>query len=426
MAEIRPFKGIRFNPGKIKNMANVITPPYDVIDPLEQNRLYKLDTHNIIRLEYGLTKAGDNIHDNRYTRAASTLEQWLSNDVLRLDNSAGYYLYEQEFVFNGREMKRLGIITALKLEPYDRQNVLPHELTMKGPKEDRLALLNTTRSNISPIFTLFPDSEGFMSSLFKYAKPEEALFETREDSEQIHRLWQVHEPAVLEEITEYFRKRQILIADGHHRYETALHYSQIKAQTGGNSGASFVLSTMVSMQDEGLLTLPTQRLLTGLNKDIKKELMARLRENFVITESGMLDSLDLEVFRGELKIVGDEKCGFGLFCSGKAYLIQPKFNIRSGDLAISLLHEYILDKNKNVYGASPEEENALSISFEHDPAKCLSEVKNGKADWAFILNEVSVEKIFERSKMGLVMPGKSTYFFPKLPGGLVLYHMDLS
>ncbi|MDY6825774.1 MAG: DUF1015 domain-containing protein [Bacillota bacterium] len=426
MAEIRPFKGIRFNPLKIQNMANVITPPYDVIDTREQNRLHELDPHNIIRLEYGLIKDGDNEQYNRYTRAADTLKRWLSDDVLRMDSSAGYYLYEQEFVFNNRKMKRPGIIAALKLEPYNRKTVLPHELTMKGPKEDRLALLNTIRSNISPIFTLFPDPEDFMSSLFKYAKPEGALFEARENSGQIHRLWQVQEPAVIKEITKYFQERQLLIADGHHRYETALHYSQTKARTGGDGGSSFVLSTMVSMQDEGLLALPTQRLLKGIEKEEEKELMARLQEHFTINESGNLAGLDLDKFREELKNIGTGKGGFGLFCSGKAFLIRPKFDLRRGDLAISLLHKYVLDINGESAGDSSEKETALSMSFEHDPAKCLEEVKNGNADWAFILDAVPVEKIFERSKMGLVMPRKSTYFYPKLPGGLVLYHMDLS
>ncbi|HED24797.1 MAG TPA: DUF1015 domain-containing protein [Firmicutes bacterium] len=425
MADIRPFKGIRFNPDKVKDMGRVITPPYDVIDQQEQDRLHKQDLYNIVRLEYGLTRTGDNDLDNRYTRAADTLERWLADDVLCPERSAGFYLYEQDFIYNGRGMSRRGIIAALRLELYERRIVLPHELTMKGPKKDRLALLNATRTNISPIFTLFPDPEDIVDRLFESVTPGEMLFEARENSGQIHRLWIVTEKGVLDDISKYFQDCQLLIADGHHRYETALQYAGSGSRS-KNDGACYVLSTIISMKDPGLLALPTHRLLRGLSEKEENDLWAGLDENFVLLEAGGLAKLDLGKFQLELAKTAAEKSGFGLFHSGKAYLIQPKFTPGRGDLAVSLLHEQLLDRTDNERSDFPDQTETPQISFEHDPSKCLKEVRDSNAGWAFILGPVPVEKIFERSKMGLVMPRKSTYFYPKLPGGLVLYHMDLS
>jgi len=302
MAAIKPFKAIRYNPTLISDPGAVITPPYDVISAEEQDRLHQNSPYNIIRLEYGKTYPADNDSNNRYTRASDTLNKWLNAGILKADDEPLYYLYEQAYTYNSITYKRRGIVAALALESYQSKVVLPHELTMTGPKKDRLQLLSSSRTNISPIFTLFPDPEKRMADFFARLENDKPLFEAIEDSGQTHRLWAISDSALQADFTAYISEQPLLIADGHHRYETALKYYQDIQDTKGiiPPGAANILTFMVSTHDSGLLMLPTHRLLRGLSSKDINALHQAINDQFTTIDFGDPRQLDRQKYWQEL------------------------------------------------------------------------------------------------------------------------------
>ncbi len=423
MAVIKPFKGIRYNPVHVENPGTVITPPYDVIDSVEQENLHRKNPYNIIRLEYGKSSPQDSLEDNRYTRAAATLNLWLEKEILVTDKEKCYYLYEQSFTFNGNEYKRRGVIAALKLQPYADQVVLPHELTMAGPKADRMELLKSLKTNVSPIFTLFPDPEKRLDILFSsidYANPD---LVARKDSGQTHRLWIINDLEAQNNFTAYLAPQPLLIADGHHRYETALNYA-LNNDLKKTPGAAYILTIMVSMKDEGLLVLPTHRLLSGLAESQKENLKRLIEEKFVVTTLGDPRSLDKNNFLEQLTRESNTNKGFGFITAGKACLLRPKKQADETTLPVALLHEELLTPllAREVQSSIDKK----TISYPHDLNGALEAVLSKTADAAFILDPIAVEKVLTYAGQGKFMPQKSTFFYPKLPSGLVLYSMERS
>ncbi len=423
MAVIRPFKGIRFNREKVNDPGRVITPPYDVIDRPEQERLHQLSPYNIIRLEYGKIYPDDNEIENRYSRAAETLNLWLKNEILKPDSRKSYYLYEQRYTYNRQEFKRRGVVAALKLQPYSDHVILRHERTMAAPKADRLELLTRTRTNISPIFTLMPDPENRIKDYFAIIEEYKPLVDLGADSGMGHRLWNITDQAIQEELTAYLSPQPLLIADGHHRYETALNFYQ-NSDHGKTPGAGYILSIMVCMNDPGLLVLPTHRLVSGLDREQKENLFNAVKNNFKMVERGSPGELNRGKYLGELASLSREKCGLGFITGEQSYLLIPEGESCGETLPVSLLHERLL-KPVLSPGAGGEADKDL-ISFPHDIETVLKAVVSGSADAAFILETIRAPEVLDRAGKGLVMPQKSTFFYPKLPGGLVLYNMDLS
>ncbi|MGM0651827.1 MAG: DUF1015 domain-containing protein [Bacillota bacterium] len=423
MASIKPFKGIRYNQSKIQNTGEVITPPYDVIDDAEQERLHKLNPYNVIRLEYGRKLPADNEKDNRYIRAGETFKQWLNNNILVQEQESCYYLYEQSYIYNQVNYRRRGIIAALRLTPYSERAVLPHELTMSGPKADRLELLKNLRTNVSPIFTLFPDPELQMDRFFSSINQEMPLLEASEPSGQTHRLWSITDRDLQRQITYYLEPQPLLIADGHHRYETALHYAG-EQNNCDTPGADYILTIMVSMKDSGLLVLPTHRLLSGLTQSQKDKLNRIINKEFKLTSLGDPRQLARKNLLKEIKSASLNFNGFGLITGRDAYILYPPGSRSGKKLPVELLHEYILKPLFDAYDKSFADQE--KISYPHDLDTAVDDVVTGYADTAFILEPVAVEQILEHARRGKVMPQKSTFFYPKLPGGLVLYNLDLS
>lgn len=423
MASIRPFKGIRYNQSEIKNTGEVITPPYDVIDDEDQERLHNLNPYNIIRLEYGKKLPGDSQNDNRYIRAGETFKQWLNNSILVQEQGNCYYLYEQCYTYNQVNYSRRGIIAALKLTPYSERVVLPHELTMSGPKADRLELLKSLRTNVSPIFTLFPDPEQQLDHYFSSVSRETPMLEAREPSGQTHRLWSISDRDLQEQITAYMAPQPLLIADGHHRYETALHYAGDQNNQ-DTDGAGYILTIMVSMKDPGLLVLPTHRLLSGLSQSQKDKMNAIVDKEFKLSSLGDPHQLGRKYLLKEIKNASLNFNGFGLITGKNAYILSPLSSRAEEKLPVELLHDRILKPlfDDNDKGTVDQE----VISYPHDLDTAVDEVVTGYADTAFILEPVAVDQVLEHARQGKIMPQKSTFFYPKLPSGLVLYNMDLS
>lgn len=422
MASIKPFKGIRYNRSLVSNPADLITPPYDVISPFEQEQLHAKSPYNIIRLEFGKVEAGDNDTENRYSRAANIINLWLQEKVLQVEGTHSYYLYEQCFTYNSSQFRRRGLFAALKLEPYSSRVILPHEITMAGPKKDRLELLSHSRTNISPIFTLFPDPEGEMEIYFESVINGDPLIDTTDDSGQNHRVWQINDPVLLDQITASLSPQPLLIADGHHRYETALNHFQQTGKT-GSPGAGYVMSILVSMKDPGLMILPTHRILGPLSKGQGKLLAKLIEKEFTIVDYGDPRLLNRERFLEELERRLAENA-FGYLSSRQSCLLVPKNKKGDSELSVSLLHDHLL---KPLLSLEDDEEKAADIlSFSHDFSSTLQEVVEGNSEAAFILPTIPVKKVLDYALQGMTMPQKSTYFYPKMPSGLVLRHLDLS
>jgi uncharacterized protein (DUF1015 family) len=426
MAAIKPFKAIRYNPTLISDPGAVITPPYDVISAEEQDRLHQNSPYNIIRLEYGKTYPADNDSNNRYTRASDTLNKWLNAGILKADDEPLYYLYEQAYTYNSITYKRRGIVAALALESYQSKVVLPHELTMTGPKKDRLQLLSSSRTNISPIFTLFPDPEKRMADFFARLENDKPLFEAIEDSGQTHRLWAISDSALQADFTAYISEQPLLIADGHHRYETALKYYQDIQDTKGiiPPGAANILTFMVSTHDSGLLMLPTHRLLRGLSSKDINALHQAINDQFTTIDFGDPRQLDRQKYWQELVQQCRTKNGFGFITKESAGLLIPNGFASVDALPVSLLHDRILKPVLSAEEGTEAINNTLG--FSHDFPSSLDSVLSGNSDAAFILDTIPIDDVFDRASRGIIMPQKSTYFYPKLPSGVVLHHMELS
>ncbi len=422
MALIKPFKGISYNSANLGDLGSLITPPYDVIDHDGQELLHRSSPYNIIRLEYGKVYPGDNKEENRYSRAAVTLKKWLDEGVMQVEKRPCFYLYEQSFNYENQNYNRRGIIAALKLEDYTAKVVVPHELTMTGPKKDRLELLKRVRANISPIFTLFPDPEKRVDQYFALKGNNEPDFFASEESGQKHRIWLIDDGPSQDSIATYLSPQPLLIADGHHRYETALHYSR---QTKGEitAGSRFILAVLISMNDPGLLVLPTHRLLHNLSSVREALLEKILLANFNRIDMGIPSQISESSFFAELDKYS-KKGAFGLISSKQAYLLLPKQKRSETSLAVSLLHDNIIKPLFKNEGDSHSDSDF--VSFTHQFSAARDKVAAGTVDYAFILNPIAVEEILDQAREGMIMPQKSTFFYPKLPSGLVLHHFDLS
>lgn len=312
MAVIIPIRGLRYNMRKVDSMADVVTPPYDVIDAAAQDRYYRRHPCNIIRLEYGKTDTGDSETNNRYTRAADDYKEWLQENVLTRESEPAIYLYEQEFTAGGENKIRSGIICGVRLEPYDKGIVLPHEETIPKHKADRLELMRACGANFSPVFSLYADQDnGVVAALKESLQGAPPDISFTDDAGESHRMWVVTDPDAIGKAQRIMKDKRIFIADGHHRYETALNYKKERETGGGNRedaavGAAsscaaapdgtvysatvlepaynYVMMTLVNLYDPGLVVLPTHRLIKNIESLDKNCLLGRIKENFTVEE----------------------------------------------------------------------------------------------------------------------------------------------
>jgi uncharacterized protein (DUF1015 family) len=418
MAEIIPFHGIRYNRTLVGNLAAVITPPYDVITPPEQELYYNRSPYNAIRLEYGKPGPADQDSDNRYNRAAAAFQAWLDEGVLLRDPEPLLYLHEHRFSYQNRAYRRTGIVAALKLEPYDKGIVIPHERTMSHPKTDRLKLLRRCHANFSPIFGLFADPARRVAEICAAARDTEPLCNFSTDDGQRHRLWAVRDPACQEALARSLAPLPVFIADGHHRYKTALRF----AQEGGAlyPGSGYILAELADLQDPGLLILPTHRLLHGLAPAQVEALPRIIMENFDTRILGDLAQLDMHKLTALLKRQGRKGPVMGLLLAGRVWLLAAKPHAAECSLDVAILQQRI--KPFLLHDADPEQHLTYTIDAQFASQAVLS----GSAQAAFILNPTPIEAVTASARRGEKLPQKSTYFYPKLPAGLVFYHHNLS
>lgn len=430
MAGIIPLRGIRYNEKKSGNIKDLVTPPYDVIDWDAQEGYYNRSPYNIIRLEYGKKKSADSETDNRYTRAADFFCRWQDDDILSQEEEPAIYLYRQRFAVGGREMERTGIICGVQLEPYEKGVVLPHEETMPGHKADRLALMRACRANFSPIFGLYSDRDRTIDRLLDRVtgdRPPEIDFV--DEWGQGHRLWMVNEPGMLDQVRDLMKPQRIFIADGHHRYETALNYAR------ENTAAGHVMMTLVNLYDPGLIVLPTHRLIvsSGVEPD---ELIASLRQDFLVERITGRDVDDVLAYMAEqagLSSAGGEKSAwvFGLYTGAGSFHVlrlkdediierkmPPERSSAWRRLDVSVLQQLILE---NVMGLGKDAlAGGEAVRYTRDAGEAVSAVERGECRVSFLMNPTGIAEVTTVAENGEKMPQKSTFFYPKLITGLVV------
>ncbi|MBS3809460.1 MAG: DUF1015 domain-containing protein, partial [Desulfobacterales bacterium] len=303
MAEILPFSGIRYNPEKINDLSEVVTPPYDVISDDEQEGYYRRHAFNVIRLDKPKATQKDTGTDNPYTRAAADFNEWLKEGVLIRDKTPGFYLTSVDFNVNGRTVTRFGLIGTVRLEHFESGVILPHEETYSKVKSERLELIKACHANFSHIFSVYSDQNNILSTLKKKALKTEPEAEFSDDSGHFHRMWRITDPEICREVTGALKERRLFIADGHHRYETALDYREwVRENTPDfdeNHPANFIMMYLCAVEDQGLIILPTHRLLPDITEPARQKLLEDAKKWFDV-ETFKHDPADSNAARLEL------------------------------------------------------------------------------------------------------------------------------
>jgi len=435
MAEIRPFRGVRYNQQLVNDLASVICPPYDVITPQLEQELYHLSEYNFVRLEQGRQLPQDTIRDNKYTRSAATLEQWLKLGVLKVDEAPAVYLHDHYFGYQEKQYRRRGIMVCVRLEEWDRKVIRPHEGTLALPGNDRLSLLWALQANTSPILALYEDQEK-IASLLALAEGSQPIISLSTATGESHHIRAITEPGVISQIGTNLAHKPLYIADGHHRYESALTHQRERqacaASLSGDEGFNFVMMTLVSFAYPGLIILPPHRLVRGISRTSLGGLLAKLRSFFEIEEMplstpGIWQRVDELLARDadQVKLIL-----FGL-APERLYLLRlrdfaatsqmiPYFHCQLYKrLAVSILDHIILEKLLGLSGGSEE----AFLNYSYDKLDAVNRVLNQEYQLAFLLSPIKVEAIKAIADAGDRMPRKSTYFYPKSPAGLVFHRL---
>lgn len=418
MAQFLPFRGLRYAPKT--DLSAVICPPYDVIKGEARAELLQRDLHNIVAVELA-APYGETATAPQYQHSADLLSQWISEGILLRDDSS-YYLYEQEFAVPGtpETLKRRGVIGALTLEEFG-EGVQPHEHTLSGPKADRLNLLRATQTNISPIFGLVVDDDGWIGGLLNNVTDNAPRAQATDSDGIVHRLWPIADDEIVNGIEAGFENENILIADGHHRYETALNYMREEREKAGDNwtgaeASNSVMMMCVSMSDPGLVVLPTHRLIKNVEPNLIAALTKKLNQLFDVEpiEGGAVAaSRALDNEGGQAKLV--------LHLPGQTYLLtqrEASTNSALEKLDVSVLHDLIL---ANELGIDADKLAAGEhVGYTIHAGEAIEKVESGAAQAAFLMRATPAKQVAEVAASGEKMPQKSTYFYPKLMTGLVL------
>jgi len=429
--EVSPFLGIHYNQMIVGDLARVICPPYDVITP-EQQKLYcEESSYNAIRLEFP-TGSQEPTGDS-YQRAAITFQQWLKQGVLQLDSASGFYLHDHRFEHSGEKRVRRGLIARVKLGPWG-SGIYPHEETFSKAKGDRLQLMRACRANFSPLLSLYHDSERKIASILSKASRAKPMIETsflslstgggQDKSGEAHTLWAITEPEIKRELSPFLSSQPLYIADGHHRYETALAYQQERAKeqsVTGKEAFNYVMLELVDFSDPGLVVLPLHRLVRSIAPSNLGGLEAQLR-NFFVLEPVPLKAGDCQLPTDScLGILGLQPSSLVVLKRRQDISLEAMMpGNRSQayrEFDVSILNHIILDK---MLGLTSKEDVAYTV----DLKEAYQQIKEGEYQLAFILNPPQPEMVKAVADAQDRMPSKSTYFYPKLPAGLIINPLD--
>jgi uncharacterized protein (DUF1015 family) len=435
LADIRPFQGIHYNPSIVKDMAKVICPPYDIIPLPLQQELHRRSDYNFVRIEYGFETPHDSSTDNKYTRAASFMEDMLNKKVLAADTKPAIYVDEHTFNYQGKARKRHTITAVVKLEEWSKMVIRPHEGTMAKAKSDRLNMLYTLHANTSPIMALYEDKKAELKAIIDKQLKNKPLLNVDKYDGESHLIWAIDDEDAISRIHGQLADQPLYIADGHHRYESALNYQRERRSTTPNSSNpelyDFVMMTMIDMADPGLVILPAHRLVDGLSSAAIEGLAAKLPSFFNIKET-RLDKTNINTQISGL--LQDNKNGQTLILCGLkkdtllSLTLRDPESVRSmfpafhsdiyQKLDVSIVDHVILEE---LLGITQEQMGSF-LNWVHEPALAVEKVLKGECQLSIIVNPVKPGAIKAIADVSDRMPKKSTYFYPKVPAGLVSYH----
>jgi uncharacterized protein (DUF1015 family) len=438
MPDIQAFRGLRYDLGHVGELSDVVAPPYDVIDPPLQDALYEKNPANVIRLILNRDEPGDDESNNRYSRAAQLLKNWQREGVLQREGEASLYVYHQVFEHLGQQHVRRGFMARVRLEPFGEGKIFPHEETHASAKEDRLKLTRACQANLSQIFGLYPDPQEEADRILDEAIAGEAPLEAVDHLGVKHRLWIIQDGGVVRRLTTFLGGKPLFIADGHHRYETALNYRNELAGNGvldDNHPANYVLTMLVSMSDPGMIVLPTHRLFRGLPPVDSQTLIDKLAGNFETRLAG--EGADLAESLWQQIEVEDEQGQMAFYCGADQRWVMAKvteagreaMRQASADhsdawcgLGVAMLHRLAIE---TLLGAK----DLPKPKYVHLVQELVDSLHAGDEDGtdyplAALVMPATLDHIREISELGERMPAKSTYFYPKLLSGLVLNPLD--
>src|ERR1700722_20112911 len=441
MAEIFPFRAYRYNTALV-DPANVLTQPYDKITPAMVEKYAAASPYNLIPIEKGKSRADDTPADNVYTRAAKMLDEWIRAKVIVQDATPSLYAYFQEYTVPGTSERRVrkGFIAVGRIEDYSAGVVYRHEQTLSGPKADRLELLRHIQTHTGQLFMLYSDPAARIDALLDAAVRSKPDVEISDEYDVVHKLWPVTDPQTLETIRREMLDKKLVIADGHHRYETALAYrDECRARAGRvdpNASYEKVMMSLFNTAGKGLTILPTHRVITNLPNFSFGGFRTALASAFDVNSYSFNGSAErpraYEQFRSEL-LRGQAQRAIGAYAGDGAFYIfalkkdanldvlLPGVSPAQRRLDVVLLHRLILEQGLNITQDAVKTEK--NITYEREMDTAVGEVDSGRAQICFLLNPVSVETVAEMAMEGEVLPQKSTDFFPKLMSGITMYRL---
>ena len=446
MALVQPFRAFRYN-ATIAPFDRVLTQPYDKISPAMQEKYYSADANNLIAIEKGRSYPDDTPQNNVYTRAAATLDAWIARNVVCQDTAPAFYAYAQEYTVPGTAFQRTrrGFIGLGHLEDYAAGVVFRHEHTLAGPKADRLELLRHTRTHTGQLFMLYSDTERRVDALFQENESAAApVTEMTDEYGVLHRLWMISDPHQISFIQNAMAPQKLVIADGHHRYETSLNFRNEHraraAKSDGQAPYEFSMMTFINTCSEGLTILPTHRVVANL-RDFSWGAVRRYLEPWFATETFPVPSDDVPSARRQfLSRLGEAKPhrAIGAYPAPESgnrtfylltlrpeadlALILPGLSPLQRELDVVLLHQGILEP---ALGVTPQAVSSeANLTYEREASAALDAVDRGAAQIAFLLNPVDVDLVMDVATAGEVMPQKSTDFYPKLLSGITMYRVE--
>jgi uncharacterized protein (DUF1015 family) len=443
MALIAPFRALRYNPAKIQHLEEVVTPPYDVINNEAQAAFAAKNPYNMIHLDLSKNVNAEQLNEARYRQAKETFAKWQQEGVLVRDNEPAIYLYHTEYSLpSGKRLTRRGLLCLVQLAEFAEGVVKPHEKTFSGVTSDRLSLLDTCHAQFSPIFSLYPDADGRILALLEGARPAEPLASVTDHDGCIHTIWGVTEPAVLAQVRELFAEKSLYIADGHHRYTTALQFRALMRERLGevaaNSPYNHTMMYLCGMEDPGLSVLPTHRLVRMPEAVDLNGLMARLAQSFVVEEisggsretlmAGVLDRMAENAHAATmfgLYHPQEDRC---LLLTLRDGVIDEVLGAKQPaclrELDVVILSDIIIERLLQLSHDRCVQEALVEYYSDADTALDVAikegESQSGRSPLLFLMNPTLVSQVKRVADEGLVMPHKSTYFYPKLLTGLLL------
>ncbi|MFQ5900028.1 MAG: DUF1015 domain-containing protein [Thermodesulfobacteriota bacterium] len=437
MLSVLPFKGLLYNPDKVKDLSRVVAPPYDVISEEERNFLCKRDPYNVVRLI--LSRDDSNSGKDRYQKAEETFNEWVNRGILIRDKAPAIYAYQQTYTLNNETSTRNGFIALMRLEEFGAGGAIyPHEKTLAKPKADRLRLIEACGAHFSCVFSLYQDPADEIDRTLLEGRKDKPIIEINDDKGINNRLWRVNDPDVLEKMERRMSSKSLLIADGHHRYETALRYRDIMRgiypDYTGDEAFNFVMMYFSNMDGEGFSVLPTHRLIHSIEGFDPVAFLSDSAEFFDIEDIKFNDESEPAKRKVLIERLKEKKetPAFGLYLKGEnVYRLLTLKDIgimdkwvnngispESKTLDLTVLHTLVL---KGIMGVDEgRQERQENIDYFKDTDKAIEAVKEGKHRMAFILSPPEITKIKAISMAGEKMPQKSTFFYPKLLTGLVI------